>query len=102
MMDRACSTIGENGNLYGTSVGKPEGKITARKTGAWVDNIKMGLGEIGWDDVDCIDAAQNRDQWRALVNTLMTLEFHKILECSLVAAQLAVSGEGLSCEELVS
>jgi hypothetical protein len=39
----------------------------------WVDNIKMDLREIGWDGVDWIDLAQDRDQWRALVNTVMNL-----------------------------
>jgi hypothetical protein len=38
-----------------------------------VDNIKMDLREIGWDDVDWIDLAQDRDQWRALVSTVMNL-----------------------------
>jgi hypothetical protein len=38
-----------------------------------MDNIKMGLSEIGWDGVDWIDLALNRDQWRALVNTVMNL-----------------------------
>jgi hypothetical protein len=33
-----------------------------------VDNIKMDLREIGWDYMDWIDMAQDRDQWRALVN----------------------------------
>jgi hypothetical protein len=37
------------------------------------DNIKMDLREIGCDDMDWIDLAQNRDQWRALVNTIMKL-----------------------------
>jgi hypothetical protein len=41
----------------------------------WVDNIRMDLGEIGWDGVDWIDLAQDRDQWRALVNTEMNLRF---------------------------
>jgi hypothetical protein len=36
-------------------------------------NIKMDLGEIGWDEVDWIDVAQDRDQWRALVNTVLYL-----------------------------
>jgi hypothetical protein len=39
----------------------------------WVDNIKIGLGDIEWDDMDWIDLAQDRDQWRALVNTVMNL-----------------------------
>jgi hypothetical protein len=38
-----------------------------------VDNIKMDLREIEWDDMDWIDLAQDRDQWRALVNTVMNL-----------------------------
>jgi hypothetical protein len=37
----------------------------------WVDNIKVDLREIGWDGVHWIDLAQDRDQWRALVNTVM-------------------------------
>jgi hypothetical protein len=39
----------------------------------WVNNIKMDLREIGWDGMDWIDLAQDRDQWRALVNTVMNL-----------------------------
>jgi hypothetical protein len=39
----------------------------------WVDNIRMDLREIGWDGMDSIDLAQDRDQWRALVNTVMNL-----------------------------
>jgi hypothetical protein len=35
--------------------------------------MKRDLGEIGWDDVDWVDVAQDRDQWRALVNTVMNL-----------------------------
>jgi hypothetical protein len=33
----------------------------------------MDLREIGWGGMDWIDLAQDRDQWRALVNTLMNL-----------------------------
>jgi hypothetical protein len=39
----------------------------------WEDNIKMDLREIGWDGMSGIDLAQDRDQWRALVNTGMNL-----------------------------
>jgi hypothetical protein len=38
-----------------------------------VDNIKMDLREIGWVGVDWINMAQDRDQWRALVNTVLNL-----------------------------
>jgi hypothetical protein len=55
-------------------VGKPEGKRPlGRPRCRWVDNIKMDLREIGWDDVDWIDLAQVRYQWRALVNMVMNL-----------------------------
>jgi hypothetical protein len=39
----------------------------------WVDNIKIDVREIGWDSMDLIDVAEDRDQWRALVNTVMKL-----------------------------
>jgi hypothetical protein len=39
----------------------------------WEDNIRMDLREIGWGAMDWIDLAQDRDQWRALVNTVMNL-----------------------------
>jgi hypothetical protein len=51
-------------------VGKPEGKRPRRR---WVNNIKIDLRNIGWDGVDWIDMAQDRDQWRALVNTLLNI-----------------------------
>jgi hypothetical protein len=38
-----------------------------------VDNIKMDLREIGLDGEDWIDMALDRDQWRALVNTVLNL-----------------------------
>jgi hypothetical protein len=53
-------------------VGKPEGKRPiGRPRRRWVDNIRMELGEIGWGGMDWIDQAQDRDQWRALVNMIM-------------------------------
>jgi hypothetical protein len=53
-------------------VGIPEGKRPlGRPRFRWVENIKMNLREIGWDCMDWIALAQNRDQWRALVNTVM-------------------------------
>jgi hypothetical protein len=66
--------MGEKRNAYRILVGKLEGRRpSGRPRRRWVDNIKMGLGEIGWDDVDWIDLAQDRDQWRALVNMKMNL-----------------------------
>jgi hypothetical protein len=44
-------------------VGKPEGKRPlGRSKRRWVDNIKMDLRQIGWDGMDWIELAQNRDQ----------------------------------------
>jgi hypothetical protein len=55
-------------------VGKPERKRPlGRPRRRWVDNIKIDMKEIRWDGVDWIDLAQDRDQWRALVYTMMNL-----------------------------
>jgi hypothetical protein len=55
-------------------VGKPEGKRPLeRRRRRWEDTIKMDLREIGWGDMDWIDWAQDRDQWRALMNTVMKI-----------------------------
>jgi hypothetical protein len=73
-MGRACSTNGEKRNAYRILVRKPEGKRPlGRPRRRWVDNIKMDLGKIGWDVVDSTDVAQGRDNWMALVNTVMNL-----------------------------
>jgi hypothetical protein len=53
-------------------VGKP---VCKRPLGSrrWVDNSKMDLREIGWDGMDWIGLAQDREQWRALMNTITNL-----------------------------
>jgi hypothetical protein len=66
--------MGEKTNVYRISVGKPDGKRPlGRRRTRWVDNIKMDLSEIGWDGVDWIDLSQDREQRRALMNTVMNL-----------------------------
>jgi hypothetical protein len=66
--------MGEKRHAYRILVGKPEGKRPlGRPRRIWVDNIKMNLREIGGDGVDWIDMAQDGDQWRVLVNTVLNL-----------------------------
>jgi hypothetical protein len=73
-MGRACSTNGEKRDAYRILVGKPEGKRPlGRERRRWVNNIKMDLREIGWGGMDWIDLAQDKNQWRTLVNTVMNL-----------------------------
>ncbi|KAJ4433939.1 hypothetical protein ANN_16258 [Periplaneta americana] len=68
----AC--MGESRNAYRVLVGRPEGKIPlGRPRRRWEDNIKMDLREVGYDDRDWINLAQDRDQWRAYVREAMNL-----------------------------
>jgi hypothetical protein len=68
-MGRECSKNGEKKNVYGIFVVKSEGKRPlGRLRRRWVDNTKMILREIGWGGMDWIDLAQDRDEWRALMN----------------------------------
>jgi hypothetical protein len=54
--------------------GKPEGKRPlGRPRRRWKDGIRMDLREIGCGSVDWIQLVQDRDRWRALVNTVMNL-----------------------------
>jgi hypothetical protein len=62
--------IGEKMNAYRLLVGKrPLGRPRRR----WVDNIRIDLREVGWGDVDWIGLAQDRNRWRALVNSVLNL-----------------------------
>jgi hypothetical protein len=66
--------MGETRNACRIFVEKPTGKRPlGRPRRRWADNIKIDRREIGWVGMDCIDLAQDRDQWRALVNAVMNL-----------------------------
>jgi hypothetical protein len=68
----AC--VGEERNVYKVLMTKPEGKRPlGRPRCKWEDGIRMDLGEIGWGSVEWIQLAQDRDWWRAVVNTVMNL-----------------------------
>jgi hypothetical protein len=73
-MGGACGSHGGGERCSNISVGRPEGRrLLGRPRRRWDDNIKMDLVEIGFGDVDWIHLAQDRDTWRALVNTVMNL-----------------------------
>jgi hypothetical protein len=62
-------------DAYRILVGYSEGKRPlGRPRHRWVDNIKMDLREIGWDGMNWTDMAQDRDQWRVLVNAAKNLQ----------------------------
>ncbi|PNF13786.1 hypothetical protein B7P43_G12434 [Cryptotermes secundus] len=64
----------------------------------WVDNIKMDLREIGWDGMDWIDLSQDRDQWRAFVNTKEEdTRDTKKMKVFLLLASLVVGLRAQSC-----
>jgi hypothetical protein len=66
--------LGEKRNPYMILVGKTEGrKPLGRPRYGWVDNNKIDLRKIEWNDMDWNHLAQDRDQWRPLVNMVMNL-----------------------------
>jgi hypothetical protein len=64
----------EKRNAYRLLVGKPEGRRPlGRPRRRWVDTIRIDFGEVGWGDVDWICLAQDRNRWRAVVNSVLNL-----------------------------
>ena len=64
--------MGEERGVHRVLVGKPDGKKPlGRPRRRWENNIKMHLQEVGGGCGDCMELAQDRDRWRALVNTVM-------------------------------
>ena len=71
--------IGEGRGVHRVLVGKPEGKRPlGRPRRRWEDNIKIDLREVGGGCGDWIELSQDRDRWRALVNTVMNLRVPKM------------------------
>jgi hypothetical protein len=72
-MGKACNMRGEKGNAYRIFSGTSEVKgMLGRSRHVW-DNIEMDLKDIGYEDMDWIDLAQDTDQWRAPVSTIINL-----------------------------
>jgi hypothetical protein len=66
--------MGKVSGAYNILVGRPEGRRPpGRSKCRWEDNIEMDLREIGFGDVDWIHLTRDRDRWRAIVNTVMSL-----------------------------
>jgi hypothetical protein len=66
--------MGEERNMYRVSAGKPEGKgLLCRPRRRRENRIIMDLREIAWGSIEWIQLAQDRGQWRAVVNTMMNL-----------------------------
>jgi hypothetical protein len=66
--------MGEKRNAYRLLVRKPEGRRPlGRQIHSWLDEIRMDLVEVRWGDMDWIGLAQDRDRWRALVNSVLNL-----------------------------
>jgi hypothetical protein len=66
--------MGEGRGAYRILVGRPEGRRPlGRPRRRWEFNSKMDLQKVGWEGVDWIDMAQDRDRWRDLVNAVMNL-----------------------------
>jgi hypothetical protein len=67
-------STGEIGIAYSILVGKSKGKRPlGRLRRRWRNKVRMDLREIGWEGVDWMHMDQDRDQWRAVVNTAMNL-----------------------------
>jgi hypothetical protein len=66
--------MGDKTDAHTVLVGKPQGKRPrVRPKSIWENNIKMTLQEVKWGGMDWIDLAQDRDRWRAHVNTIINI-----------------------------
>ena len=71
--------MGEGRVVHRVLIGKPEGKRPLRRPRRrWEDNIKMVLQEVGGGCGEWVELAQDRDRWRALVNTVRNLRVPKM------------------------
>jgi hypothetical protein len=72
---RACGMNGEKIKVSRLLVGKPEVRRPLRRLRLrWVDSINIYVREKGWGGMDWIDLAQDRYQWKVLLNTVMNFQ----------------------------
>jgi hypothetical protein len=77
-MGKACSKHGEKLIAYSVLMEKPNGyRPLGGPRRRWKDNSKMDLRKTEWGGMDCINLAQDKDQWQALVNTTKNLRVPK-------------------------
>ncbi|KAJ4443290.1 hypothetical protein ANN_04958 [Periplaneta americana] len=98
--------MGESRNAYRVLVGRPERKRPlGRPRRRWEDNIKMDLREVGYDDGDWINLAQDRDRWRAYVRAAMNFRLgfvigtHCCERVILVSVQSAASASATEIKD---
>ncbi|KAJ4451867.1 hypothetical protein ANN_03345 [Periplaneta americana] len=107
---RHVARMDESRNAYRVLVGRPEGKRPlGRPKRRWEDNIKMDLREVGYDDRDLINLAQDRDQWRAYVRAVMNLRVicaflsvrFTFLECDIsYHGEIDINGKIATCNKM--
>jgi hypothetical protein len=94
----AYSVNGDMTNAYILLVGKPEGKRPQRTSiSMGITNIKMDLAEPVWGNVDWTGADQDRDKWRALVNSVMNLQVVRFEVSTAVTIKNVVFWDASSC-----
>jgi hypothetical protein len=72
VMGGHVARMGDRKGLHRVLVGKPKGKRPLeRQTRRWQNNIKKNLQEVGYESMDWIELAHDRNSWRALVNFIM-------------------------------
>jgi len=69
--------VGQNAR-YSSSVTIRVVVLFGRPRRRWEDNIEVDLQEVGYGGMDWIELALDRYKWRALVNAVMNLGFHKM------------------------
>ena len=80
-MGRACSQNGRRRSALRIFTGKPTGtRPLGRSRRWWEGNIRIHLKEIGVNKRNCIDSAQDRDYWRAIVNVVLIFLLSRVME----------------------